>query len=73
MVKVLKRLPEIERYWQKLLGVNSSQFTKTVVLKSKNKKRYSNFEKHYGTIRVTVRKGYRIRYIVQGAIDKMID
>jgi hypothetical protein len=66
------RLSNVERYWRDTLKVNKNQFTKTVVLKSKNKKRYSNFQEHYGTLRVNVRKSSRIRRIVQGVLDNMI-
>jgi hypothetical protein len=65
------RVKEIERYWQKALNVSEEQFNKTVILKSKNKKRYDNFLDHYGTIRVTVRRSSELRRIVQGAIEKM--
>lgn len=66
------RLSDVEKYWRDVLKVSKNQFTKTVVLKSKNKKRYSNFQEHYGTLRVTVRKSSRIRRIVQGVLDNMI-
>ncbi len=67
-----KRGEEIEKYWQDFLEVKPEQFTKTVFLKSKSKKCYSNFESYYGTLRVTVRRSSKIRRIVQGAMEKII-
>ena len=64
-----KRVAEIENYWSTLLRIPSSQFGKTVLIFSKNKKHYDNFKIHYGTLRVTVRKSSEIRRITQGAIE----
>ncbi len=66
-----KREKEIKKYWINILNVSIDQFRKTVFISSENKKKYSNFKKHYGTLRVTVRKSSGIRRIVQGMIEAM--
>ena len=64
-----KRLGEVERYWSNVLGVSQSQFTKTTLIKAKNKKIYENFSKHYGTIIASVRRGGDLRHKINGIID----
>ncbi len=64
-----ERVEEIKKYWSNLLNIPLSQFGKTVLILSKNKKRYSNFKLHHGTLRVTVRKSTNIRRIVEGSIE----
>jgi predicted transcriptional regulator len=50
------RIDEIEKYWSNLLKIPLSQFTKTSLLHTKNKKVYSNHNEHFGTIRIEARK-----------------
>lgn len=66
------RIKEIEKYWSQEIGIPLEQFRKTVLLSTKNKKNYSNFKKHFGTLRITVRKSSNLLYVVQGAIEGMI-
>ncbi|PIY95119.1 MAG: hypothetical protein COX78_02460 [Candidatus Levybacteria bacterium CG_4_10_14_0_2_um_filter_35_8] len=51
-----KREHAVKKYWLKILGVKESQFTKTSFKKTESKKVYENFNNHYGTIRIRVRK-----------------
>jgi transcriptional regulator with XRE-family HTH domain len=51
-----KREQIVKKYWLKTLRVKENQFTKTSFKKTKNKKVYENFNSHYGTIRIRVRK-----------------
>ncbi|HZJ18457.1 MAG TPA: hypothetical protein VFD45_02460 [Patescibacteria group bacterium] len=46
----------VKKYWLKTLRVKENQFTKTSFKKTENKKVYENFNNHYGTIRIRVRK-----------------
>jgi len=62
------RVKEVENYWSKLTDIPLSQFTKTILIKTNNKKIYSN-NNHYGTVRVSVRKGTQIRRKIIGLIE----
>ena len=64
-----KRVPEVEAYWANQLNVSRGQFTKTVLIKSKNKKVYKNFTEHYGTLTISVQRGGDLRHLIIGLID----
>ncbi len=63
-----KRVHEVEQYWSRLLNIPLDQFTKTTFIKAKNKKIYKNFQEHYGTLIVSVRKGSDLRHKINGLI-----
>jgi len=63
------RVEEVEDYWSKITGISRNQFTKTTLIKSKNKKRYSNFAVHYGTITIIVKKSSDLYYQIMGLIN----
>jgi len=63
------RIKEVENYWSRLTNFSLSQFNKTVLIKSKTKKIYPNSSVHYGTLRVTVRQGTRLRRKIAGWIE----
>jgi len=62
------RVEEVENYWSKITGIPREQFTKTTLIKAKNKKNYSNFSVHYGTITIKVRKSSDLYYRIMGLI-----
>ncbi|MDO8530252.1 MAG: hypothetical protein Q7S10_02490 [bacterium] len=62
------RIEEVEKYWSKLTGIPSNQFTRTVLIKAQAKKVYSN-NNHYGTVRVRVRRGTQLRRKIIGWIE----
>lgn len=62
------RSEDIERYWQQTLHIPKSQFTKTSLIRSASKKKYLNESKHYGTLRIKVRKGTNLRRRILGSI-----
>ncbi|MBU2540125.1 helix-turn-helix domain-containing protein [Patescibacteria group bacterium] len=66
------RIREIEGYWSRLTKIPSSQFTKTVLINTKSKKIYSNYNNHYGTVRVSVHKGVKIRRKIIGWIEGLL-
>lgn len=63
------RIKEVESYWSTKLGLPFTQFTKTSLIKTVSKKVYSNQAVHYGTVRIKVRRGTRLRRRVLGAIS----
>jgi len=63
------RIKEVESYWSNLTKIPVGQFNKTVLIKSKTKKIYPNSNAHYGTLRVTVRQGTRLRRKITGWIE----
>jgi len=66
------RVKEVENYWSKLTGIPLTQFTKTVLIKSKNKKVYPNPGTYYGTLRIVVRQGTKLRRKINGWIEGLI-
>lgn len=62
------RVSEVENYWSRLTKIPLNQFTKTVLIKINSKKVYSN-NNHYGTVRITVRKGTQLRRKIIGWIE----
>ncbi len=62
------RIEDVENYWSKITGIPGKQFTKTTLIKAKNKKNYSNFQVHYGTITIKVRKSADLYYRIIGLI-----
>jgi len=67
-----KRIKEIEKYWSKLTRIPISQFTKTILINSVVKKIYPNSNKYYGIVRISVRKGVKIRRKIIGWIDGLM-
>ncbi|MDD5552068.1 MAG: helix-turn-helix domain-containing protein [Candidatus Pacebacteria bacterium] len=66
------RTNEVEEYWSRITGIPLSQFTKTTLIKSKNKKIYKNFKEHYGTLTIKVRRSADLYYKIQGLIDAIL-
>lgn len=65
------RVKKVEEYWQALLNVPVTQFTKTSLIKTVSKKKNSNKNNHMGTLRIKVRKGTRMRREILGAIKSI--
>jgi transcriptional regulator with XRE-family HTH domain len=65
------RLEEVEKYWSKVTNIPRNQFGKTVLIKAKNKKNYKNFNNHYGTISIRLRKSSTLKYQMDGMIESM--
>lgn len=59
---------EIKEYWSNVTRISLSQFRQTVFIKAKNKKKYSNFATHYGTLRINITKSIDIYYRMMGLI-----
>lgn len=62
------RVKEVKHYWSKITKIPIGQFTKTILIKTNSKKVYTN-NKHYGTVRITIRKGTGIRRKIIGLIE----
>ena len=62
------RIREVENYWSKITNIPREQFTKTTLIKAKNKKNYKNFPIHYGTITIKIRKSAGLYYQILGLI-----
>lgn len=59
----------VKLYWSDLTKIPISQFRKTSFKKVINKKVYSNFSEHYGTLDVEVLKPARFYYKIMGLIE----
>ncbi|MFH0930826.1 MAG: hypothetical protein V1890_02670 [Candidatus Zixiibacteriota bacterium] len=63
-----RRLRKIEKYWSKVTNIPEKQFTKTTLIKAKNKKSYSNFPDHYGTLTVRIKRPTLLHHQIIGSI-----
>ena len=63
------RIEKIERYWSRVTGIHRDYFKGVNYKKVKNKKFYANFNNHYGTLFIKVRKSTNINYEILGYID----
>ena len=63
-----KRLAIVEEYWIKELNISKEQFTKTTFIKTTNKKKYENFNNHYGTLTLTIKRGGNLLHKINGLI-----
>ncbi|MEZ4195375.1 MAG: helix-turn-helix domain-containing protein [Candidatus Paceibacterota bacterium] len=66
------RIDLVQDYWSAVTQVPLGQFTKASLIKSQSRKIYANLNEHYGTLRVKVRKGTRMRRQVLGAIESIL-
>ena len=67
-----KRIKEIENYWSKLTKIPINQLTKTILINSIARKIYLKPNNHYGTVRISVRRGVKIRRKIIGWIDGLM-
>ncbi|MEK7519492.1 MAG: hypothetical protein AAB565_01770 [Patescibacteria group bacterium] len=63
-----RRLKKVEGYWVKVTNIPKKQFTKTTLINAKNRKNYSNFSDHYGTLTVRIRKPVLLHHQIIGSI-----
>jgi hypothetical protein len=63
------RQDAVVRFWSRYLGIPRNQFRKTIFVKVKQQKAYSNHEKYYGTMRFTVLKSTALFYIISGLME----
>lgn len=63
------REEEVKKYWSAVTGIPLEQFRKTSFKKTNNKKIYSNFKEHFGTLSIKVLKSADICYKILGFID----
>ena len=64
-----KRVKEVEKYWSDLTEIPLLQFNKPSLKKTETKKIYENYNEHFGTLRIKVRKGTRLRRKIDGWIE----
>ena len=66
------RVKEVENYWSKITNIPREQFTKTTLIKVKNKKVYKNFFIHYGTVTIRIKKSSELYYQMMGLIKGLV-
>ncbi len=59
---------QVKEFWSNLTGIPPGNFTKTSFKKYPLKKTFENFNEHYGTLAVQVRRPARIIYKILGQI-----
>lgn len=65
------RVEKVENYWSGITKIPREQFTKVSLKDAKNKKIYTNFSVHYGTLTVRVKKSADLYYRMMGLIDAL--
>jgi len=65
------RVEDVEKYWSEVARIPAEQFRKTTLIKAKSKKIYKNFDVHYGTLSVDIRRPAEIYYRIMGLIDAL--
>ena len=63
------RVKEVEEYWSKITKIPQKQFYKTILIKAKNKKNYTNFPIHFGTLTVKIKKSTNLHRQIMGMVD----
>lgn len=63
------RINEVKKYWETILKMPETAFTKVSYKKVKSKKVYDNPEKHFGTLTIHVRKSSELMYQILGWIN----
>lgn len=63
------REQKVKQYWSKITGMSLDQFRKTSFKKVKNHKVYENFDKHFGTLTVKVKRPAQFYYNILGLIE----
>jgi len=61
----------VQKYWSDKTEIPISQFTKTSFKKTLNKKKYDNFNEHFGTLSVKVVRSARFYYKIMGLIEAL--
>lgn len=59
----------VKAYWSEMIGIPIEQFRKTSFKKVTNKKIYENFNEHFGTLSVLVRKSSNLYFEIVGLIE----
>lgn len=65
------RIAEVENYWSEVAGIPKTQFTRISLIQTRSKKIYSEPEKHFGTLRIKVRRGANLRRRILGSIQRL--
>ena len=66
------RQVSVIRFWSHYLDIPKNQFRKTIFVKVKQQKVYTNHDKYYGTLRFTVLKSTELYYIISGLIEGLL-
>lgn len=69
----IQREKLVREYWSKVTGISLEQFTKTNFKKVLNKKVYDNFDNHYGTLSIKVRRPSRFYGKIIGLIEGLAE
>jgi hypothetical protein len=59
----------VSAFWVKKLGLQRRQFTKTSFIHAASKKTFPNPEKHFGVLRIKIRKGKKYKDYILGALS----
>lgn len=59
----------VKRYWSNIAKIPLQQFRKTSFKRVRNKKVYENFNEHFGTLTILVRRSTALHYKLMGLIE----
>ncbi|KKP32442.1 MAG: hypothetical protein A2312_04020 [Candidatus Staskawiczbacteria bacterium RIFOXYB2_FULL_32_9] len=67
------KIKKIEKYWSEITNIPLCQFTKTILIKSKLNKIYPKNSVYYGTIRLKIKKGTKLRRKINGWVEGLLE
>lgn len=67
------RIDAVHAFWSRLTKISPNQFTAPSFITTVSKKQYSNETTHFGTLRIKVRRGTRMRREILGALAHLSD
>ena len=65
------RVSEVEKHWSDIINIPHSQFTSASLIKTSSKKTYADRDRHFGTLRIKVRRGTSLRRRIMGSINAL--
>lgn len=68
-----KRDSKIKQFWQKYLKIKPEKFNDIRYIKTKQKKKYANFDQYFGTFSFRVNKSSFLLYCLNAFTDKLIN
>lgn len=64
-----KRIKEVEGWWSRETKFPKENFSKTTLIKTKNRKNYKNFPTHYGTLTIRLKNPTNLHHQIIGMTE----
>lgn len=64
-----ERIEKITEYWSEITEIPIDQFTKPSLINTRSKKKFENSENYFGTLRIKVRSGTKLKQEILGSLQ----